>query len=78
MVIVGTHIDKIRRFGDKLRETFTRSIKFMYSNEHKYPPIKAIKFVSCQEKFESYMKDLRDTLYDIASETKLTLSKLTF
>ena len=78
MVIVGTHIDKMRNFGSKSRVEFTNLINKFYSNAQKYPPIKAIKFVSCQERFEGTIKDLRDTIYDIAAETKLYLGKLTF
>ena len=61
-----------------MKGSFTKTIKEMYANEHEYPPIKAIRFVSCMEGFESSIRDLRDTLYDIASETKLTLSKFSF
>ena len=81
-MIVGTHIDKINSFVAKMTAlttaSFVKSIKAMYSNENKYPPIKAIKFVSCEDRFESTIKDLRDTLYDIASEMKLSLGKSTF
>lgn len=77
MVIVGTHIDKIK-FGPRMEASFVRSIKEMYSNENDYPPIKAIEFVSCEERYENTIKDLRNTLYDIASETKLSLGMSTF
>ena len=76
MVIVGTHIDKMRNFGKKSRTEFTNLINELYSSIQKYPPIKAIKFVSCQERFEDTIKDLQDTIYDIAAETKLFLGKL--
>ena len=77
MVIVGTHIDKIKHFGSRMTASFVKSIKAMYSNENEYPPIKAIKFVSCEDRYENTIKDLRDTLYDIASETKLSLGMST-
>ena len=77
-MIVGTHIDKIKNFGPKTTTLFVNSIKEMYSNENEYPPIKAIKFVSCEDRFEGTIKDLRDTLYDIASQTKLSLGKSNF
>ena len=76
-MIVGTHIDKIKGFGARSTASFVKSIKDMYSNEHEYPTIKAIKFVSCETQFEGTIKNLRDTLYDIASETKLSLGKST-
>lgn len=77
-MIVGTHIDKIRHFGRRMTASFVKSIEEMYSDENKYPPIKAIKFVSCEDQHENTIKDLRDTLYDIASETKLSLGMSTF
>ena len=77
MVIVGTQIDKMK-FGTTSKTYFTKHITSLYSDEQKYPPIKAIKFVSCAERYEGSIKDLRDTVYDIASETKLTISKLKY
>ena len=77
VVIVGTQIDKMK-FGATVKANFTKSITGLYSDEQTYPPIKAIKFVSCEERYQSSIKDLRDTLYDIASETKLIIGKLTY
>ena len=76
MVIVGTHIDKLRHFGSRTITSFTKLIKDLYSNTHEYPEIKAIKYVSCEDRYEYSIRDLRDTLYDIAADTKLSLSKL--
>ena len=76
-MIVGTHIDKIKGFGPRSAAALVKLIEDMYSNEYDYPPIKAIKFVSCVPQFEGTIKNLRDTLYDIASETKLSLGKST-
>lgn len=78
VVVVGTHIDKARNY-EKEKRTYVRWIEEMYSNQYCYPPIKAIKFVSCDVKFKKYeilLKELRDTLYDVASAMKLSLSKI--
>jgi len=50
----------------------------LYSNDDVYPQIKAIKFVSRNDQFKGLIKDLRNTIYDIASEMKLSISKLNF
>lgn len=78
MVIVGTHIDKIKNFGNEFKTSLTKSIETLYSNEDVYPPIKAIEFVSCNDRFEGSIKGLQNTIYDIASEMKLSISKLIF
>lgn len=78
VVIVGTHIDKMKNFGPKNEASFRKSINAMYSNMYKYPEIKAIEFVSCEDGYEKYIKNLRDTLYNIASQTKLSIGKSAF
>ena len=77
VVVVGTHIDKVKNF-EKGKSFYVKRIEELYNNQHCYPPIKAIKFVSCDLKYKSYemfLKELRDTLYDIASAMKLSLGK---
>ena len=81
MVIVGTHIDKVKNFRKEKCKLFTNRIKELYEGDRFYPPIKAIKFVCCdvnQKKYKQYehnIVDLRDRLYDVASEIKLSISK---
>ena len=79
VVIVGTHIDKVKRFRLEKREIYTNKIIELYDNKSHYPTIKAIKFVCCDinsrkyEKHKEKITELRDTLYDVASEMKLSL-----
>ena len=78
VVVTGTHIDKAKNFEKEKKKLYVKRIEELYSNRYCYPPIKAIKFVSCDVKYKKHemlMKDLRDTLYDIASAMKLSLSK---
>jgi len=77
VVVAGTHIDKVKNF-EKGKSLYVKRIEELYNNQYYYPPIKAVKFVSCDVKYKSYemfLKELRDTLYDIASAMKLSLSK---
>jgi len=77
VVVAGTHIDKVKHF-EREKESYVKRIKDLYNNQHYYPPIKAIKFVSCNVKYKKYeliIKELRDALYDIASAMKLSLGK---
>jgi len=77
VVVVGTHVDKIKNF-EREKKLFAKRIEELYNNQYCYPPIKAIKFVGCDVKYKRYdvlLKDLRDTLYDMASAMKLSLSK---
>ena len=79
MVIVGTHIDKVKHFSKQKRAPYTKRIQELYSNRHWYPTIKAIEFVSCEvkyNKYNKYLKLLRDTLYDIASSMKMSVGKI--
>ena len=79
VVIVGTHIDKVKHFRLEKRKIYTDKIIELYNKRSWYPTIKAIKFVCCDTKSKKYQKhkenitDLRDTLYDAASEMKLSL-----
>ena len=81
MVIVGTHIDQVKNFRKEKCKLFTSRIKQLYEGDHCYPPIRAIKFVCCNvthkkyKQYEQNIVDLRDCLYDIASEIKLSISK---
>ena len=77
VVVVGTHVDRIKNF-DREKRSYVKRIEELYNNQYCYPPIKAIKFVSCDLKYRKYemlLKDLRDTLYDMASAMKLSLGK---
>ena len=79
MVIVGTHIDQVKHFRLEKKKIYTDKINELYSDRFCYPTIKEIKFVCCDIKSKKYQKhkenitDLRDTLYDVASEMKLSL-----
>ena len=81
MVIVGTHIDQVKNFRKEKNKVFTSKITELYANHPYYPPIKAIKFVCCDvshkkyKKYEQNIVELRDCLYDTASEIKLSLSE---
>ena len=81
VVIVGTHIDQVKNFKKEKMKQFTRKITELYIDQSCYPPIKGIKFVCCNENHKKYKKyeqnivQLRDCLYDVASEMKLSLSK---
>ena len=83
MVIVGTHIDQVKKFRKGKNKQFTARINELYANQLCYPPIKAIKFVCCNvnhkkyKRYEQNIVELRDCLYDIASEMKLSISKWT-
>ena len=78
-MIVGTHIDKVKRFRLEKKKIYTNKIKELYYNKSYYPTIEAIKFVCCDvngkkyEKHKGYITELRDTLYDVASDMKLSL-----
>ena len=77
VIVVGTHVDKIKNF-EREKRSYVKRIEELYNNQYCYPPIRAIKFVSCDLKYRKYemlLKDLRDTLYDMASAMKLSLSK---
>jgi len=77
VVVVGTHIDKVKNF-EKEKNLHVKRIEELYSNRYCYPPINAIKFISCDVRYKKYdvlFKDLRDTLYDIASAMKFSLCK---
>ena len=79
VVIVGTHIDKVKRFRLEKKKIYTDKIIELYTKKSCYPTIKAIKFVCCDINSKKYTKhkdkitELRDTLYDVASEMKLSL-----
>ena len=79
VVIVGTHIDKVKRFRLEKKEIYTNKIIDLYCNKSYYPTIKAIQFVCCDinskkyEKHKEKITELRYTLYDVASEMKLSL-----
>ena len=79
VVIVGTHIDKVKHFRLEKKKIYTDKIIELYDERSCYPTIKGIKFVCCDTKSKKYQKhkenitDLRDTLYDVASEMKLSL-----
>ena len=79
VVIVGTHIDKVKRFRLEKKEIYTNKIIELYDNKSYYPTIKGIKFVCCDinskkyQKHKEYTTELRDTLYDVASDMKLSL-----
>ena len=81
VVIVGTHIDQVKKFKKEKQKQFTSRIMELYGNQHFYPPIKGIKFVCCDVTYKKYKRyeqnlvELQDCLYDVASETKLSLSK---
>ena len=81
MVIVGTHVDQVKKFRKEKHKVFTSKINELYTSHSCYPPIKAIKFVCCDvthkkyKKYEQNIAELRDCLYDIASEMKLSLSE---
>ena len=78
-MIVGTHIDQVTHFRKEKRKLYTDKIIEMYTGKSWYPTIKAIKYVCCDTNSKKYLKhkekitDLRDTLYDVASEMKLSL-----
>ena len=79
VVIVGTHIDKVKHFGLEKKEIYTNKIMDLYCNKSYYPTIKEIKFVCCDissKKYKEYITELRDTLYDVASDMKLSLGTL--
>ena len=79
VVIVGTHIDQVAHFRKEKRKLYTDKIIEMYHGRPYYPAIKAIKYVCCDTNSKKYLKhkenitDLRHTLYDVASEMKLSL-----
>ena len=79
VVIVGTHIDKVKHFRIEKKKIYTDRIVELYGHKSCYPTIKAIKFVCCDitskkyEKHKESVPELRDTLYDVASEMKLSL-----
>ena len=76
VVVVGTHIDKVKKF-EKEKNLYVERIEELYSNQYYYPPIDDVKFISCDVKYKKYdtlFKDLRDTLYDMASAMKISLS----
>ena len=81
-MIVGTHIDKVKHFRLEKKEMYTKKIIELYDKKSCYPTIKAIKFVCCDMQSKKYQKhrdkimELRDTLYDVASEMKLSLGTL--
>ena len=81
VVIVGTHIDQVKNFRKEKHKVFTSKINELYANQSCYPPIKAVTFVCCDvthkkyKKYEQNIVELRDSLYDIASEIKLSLSE---
>ena len=79
MIIVGTHVDKVKHFSKQKRMPYTKRIEELYSNKYWYPTIKAIEFVSCDmkyKKYKKYLNPLRDTLYDIASSMKMSVGKM--
>ena len=82
VVIVGTHIDKVKHFRLEKKEIYTNKIAELYDNRSYYPTIKGIKFVCCDinspkyHKHKEYITELRDTLYDVASDMKLSLGTL--
>ena len=79
VVIVGTHIDKVKHFRVEKKKIYTNKIIELYDNNSYYPTIKGIKFVCCDINIKRYkdhegnITELRDTLYDVASDMKLSL-----
>jgi len=79
VVIVGTHIDKVKNFRKEKKKIYKDKIIDLYDQKSCYPLIKAIRFVCCDTKSKKYQKhkeniiELRNTLYDVASEMKLSL-----
>ena len=83
-MIAGTHIDKVKHFRIEKKKLYTDKIVEMYGCKSCYPTIKAIKFVCCDidskkyDKHKESIMELRDTLYDVASEMKLSLGTKSF
>lgn len=68
MVIVGTHIDLVK----KKKELFKQEIESYYCNAF-YPNIKAISFVSYKAKSKYSVSKLCDKLYEIAASMETHL-----
>ena len=71
----------MKNFRKEKKNLFVKKIKELYDSQSCYPPIKEIMFVCCDvthkkyKKYEQNIMELRDYLYDIASEMKLSLSE---